>query len=105
MGIVWKYSDISYKKLIVLDYLKNCKLDSLTVEKLTVYDPVSASTVNCFGTVPRELLDLAKLSPHLRLSFLDSMSNCSNLKDGGIQIFLKNFFIFFSLIKFGYASV
>lgn len=88
LGTLWKYSDINYKKCAVLDYLKNCKLDNLTCEKLTVYDPVSATTINCIGTVPKQLIEFAKLAPHFRLPYLEALSNRKDLEDGGMFSFL-----------------
>lgn len=82
LGTLWKYTDVNKKSNLLLDYLKNCKLDNLNSEKLTIYDPVSAITINCFGTVPNQLIEFAKLAPHQRLPFLDQLAERKDLKDG-----------------------
>uniref|UniRef100_A0A915DEB3 C2H2-type domain-containing protein n=1 Tax=Ditylenchus dipsaci TaxID=166011 RepID=A0A915DEB3_9BILA len=77
LGTLWKYTDVDQKKNLVMDYLKHCKLD-MSIQRLSIYDPVMACTSNCFGTVPRLLLQLAAIPPELRQSSLLSIESRPN---------------------------
>lgn len=64
------------QKIMLMDYLKRCKLTA--ANKPMVYDPVWALNANCYGTVSKLMLDLAKLPPEMRETHLASIRNFDN---------------------------
>jgi hypothetical protein len=100
ISYLWRCVDGSQENEVILDYLKHTPINS--DDKIRLYDPILAISLNCQSSIPKKFLQMAHTEPSDRKALIGSESKdkkvdflvvCQvikeSLKNFTIKIFLK----------------